>query len=125
VASIKVIQATETLPIAPHPIFTQGFVAPWSLSMGRGISNGWSRDDRVRACYQHWRLKWVMAERMTNQSLPRAVHLPEAKSADFISSALIEPSLNRGGDDSGNEWRFGFGRGGTARAGIGWSCVRP
>jgi hypothetical protein len=27
------------------------------------------REDRVRACYQHCALKWVMSERMTIQSV--------------------------------------------------------
>jgi predicted HTH transcriptional regulator len=52
------------------------------------------RDDRIRACYQHCALKWVMAERMTNQSLRERFHLPEAKSA--IVSQIISASIEAG-----------------------------
>lgn len=53
------------------------------------------RDDRVRACYQHCVLKWVMSERMTNQSLRERFHLPEGKSAvvSQVISAAIEGKL--------------------------------
>ena len=52
------------------------------------------RNDRVRACYQHCVLKWVMAERMTNQSLRERFHLPEAKSA--IVSQIIAAAIEAG-----------------------------
>jgi len=53
------------------------------------------REDRVRACYQHCALKWVMSERMTNQSLRERFHLPESKSAivSQVISAAIETGL--------------------------------
>jgi ATP-dependent DNA helicase RecG len=38
------------------------------------------RNDRVRACYQHCCLKYVMNQKMTNQSLRERFHLPEKKS---------------------------------------------
>jgi len=37
------------------------------------------KDDKVRACYQHCCLKWVMNERMTNQSLRERFNLSETK----------------------------------------------
>lgn len=53
------------------------------------------REDRVRACYQHCALKWVMAERMTNQSLRERFHLPERKGATVsqVIAATIEAGL--------------------------------
>jgi len=53
------------------------------------------RADRIRACYQHCALKWVMAERMTNQSLRDRFHLPESKSAvvSQMIAATIEAHL--------------------------------
>jgi len=45
------------------------------------------RADRVRACYQHCALKYVMSERMTNQSLRSRFGLPESKST--IASQAI------------------------------------
>lgn len=52
------------------------------------------RDDRVRACYQHSALKWVMSERMTNQSLRERFHMPESKSA--IISQIIAATIEAG-----------------------------
>jgi ATP-dependent DNA helicase RecG len=57
--------------------------------------DGMDREDRTRACYQHCALKWVMSERMTNQSLRERFHLPESKSAvvSQVISATIETGL--------------------------------
>ena len=52
------------------------------------------RADRVRACYQHCALKWVMTERMTNQSLRDRFHLPESKSA--VVSQMIAATTEAG-----------------------------
>jgi ATP-dependent DNA helicase RecG len=52
------------------------------------------RDDRVRACYQHCALKWVMKQRMTNQSLRERFHLPENKSA--VVSQVIAAAIDAG-----------------------------
>ena len=52
------------------------------------------RNDRVRACYQHCALKWVMSEPMTNQSLRERFHLPESKSA--IASQIIALATEAG-----------------------------
>jgi ATP-dependent DNA helicase RecG len=45
------------------------------------------RAERVRACYQHCCLKYVMDERMNNQSLRKRFHLPESKIA-IVSQAI-------------------------------------
>ena len=48
--------------------------------------------DRIRACYQHCCLRYVMNERMTNQSLRERFHLPERKSPHIsqVIAATIE-----------------------------------
>ena len=51
------------------------------------------REDRVRACYQHCALKWVMSQKMTNQSLRERFRLPEKKSA--IVSQIIAATMER------------------------------
>ena len=53
-----------------------------------------NREDRVRACYQHSALKWVMSERMTNQSLRERFHLSESKAA--IASQVIAATIESG-----------------------------
>ena len=52
------------------------------------------REARIRACYQHCALKWVMPEYMTNQSLRQRFHLPESKSA--VVSQVISASIENG-----------------------------
>jgi ATP-dependent DNA helicase RecG len=52
------------------------------------------RDDRVRACYQHCVLKWVLAEHMTNQSLRERFGLAESRAA--IASQIIAATIEVG-----------------------------
>jgi predicted HTH transcriptional regulator len=53
------------------------------------------RNNRVRACYQHCALKWVMSERMTNQTLRERFRLGEEKAAvtSQVIAATIEANL--------------------------------
>ena len=59
----------------------------------RGFSE-MDREDRLRACYQHCALRWVMSERMTNQSLRERFRLPTSKSA--IVSQIISATIKAG-----------------------------
>ena len=45
------------------------------------------RNDRIRACYQHCCLCYVLSRKMTNQSLRERFKLPESK-AESISRAI-------------------------------------
>jgi ATP-dependent DNA helicase RecG len=66
------------------------------------------REDRIRACYQHSALKWVMSERMTNQSLRARFHLPESKSAivSQVIAATIESGLIKADEKVGGSRKF-------------------
>ena len=66
------------------------------------------RDDRIRACYQHCSLKWVMSERMTNQTLRARFHLPEAKAATVsqVISAALEAGVVKLDEKAGGSRRF-------------------
>jgi ATP-dependent DNA helicase RecG len=66
------------------------------------------RDDRIRACYQHCALKWVMSERMTNQSLRDRFHLQESKAAIIsqIIAATIETGLIKPDERVGSSRKF-------------------
>lgn len=62
------------------------------------------RNDRVRASYQHCVLRYVMSERMTNQSLRERFGLSENQSATAsqiinatIEAGLIKPDESVGG----------------------------
>jgi ATP-dependent DNA helicase RecG len=52
------------------------------------------RSDKIRACYQHCCLKYVMNEKMTNQSLRERFKLSESK-ADQVSR-IIRETVNAG-----------------------------
>jgi predicted HTH transcriptional regulator len=66
------------------------------------------RDDRVRACYQHCALKWVVSERMTNQTLRDRFGLPEGKSAlvSQVIAATIESGLVKADEAVGGSRKF-------------------
>lgn len=50
--------------------------------------------DRIRACYQHCVLRWVMNQKMTNQSLRERFNLPESKSETI--SRIIANAIEQG-----------------------------
>ena len=76
----KVVQAAEGFQL-PAPEFRVDSVRTTSVLHGPRAFADMSRDDRIRACYQHSCLRYVMNERMTNQSLRERFRVPEAKSA--------------------------------------------
>jgi ATP-dependent DNA helicase RecG len=89
----KVIQAVEMSQL-PAPDFRGGHQRTIVIVHGPKHFEDMDRDDRIRACYQHCALKWVMSERMTNTSLRERFHLPESKSA--IISQIISASIEAG-----------------------------
>jgi ATP-dependent DNA helicase RecG len=66
------------------------------------------RDDRVRACYQHCALKWVISERMTNQSLRERFGQPVSKAAitSQVIAATIEAGLIKADEAVGGSRKF-------------------
>jgi ATP-dependent DNA helicase RecG len=50
------------------------------------------RNDRIRACYQHCALKWVLREPMNNQTLRERFGLPDGKQA--VVSQIIKDALD-------------------------------
>lgn len=65
-------------------------------------------NDRVQACYQHSSLKWVMAQRMTNQSLRERFHLGEDKAATAsqVIAVTIEAGLIKADESVGGARKF-------------------
>lgn len=92
----RVVQAAELYQL-PAPDFRAAHRRTVVTIYGPRPFEDMDRDDRVRACYQHCALKWVMSERMTNQSLRERFHLPEGKSAvvSQVIAATIEGKLIR------------------------------
>lgn len=89
----RVVHAAEMLQL-PAPDFRAAHRRTVVTIVGPKGFDAMDREDRVRACYQHCALRWVMSERMTNQSLRERFHLPESKSA--IVSQVIAAAIETG-----------------------------
>ena len=103
----RVIRAAEIYQL-PAPDFRSGYQRTLAIIYGPKPFEQMDRDDRVRACYQHAALKWVMSERMTNQSLRERFHLPESKAAivSQIISATIEMGLVKPDESVGSSRKY-------------------
>jgi predicted HTH transcriptional regulator len=99
----RVIQAAEVFQL-PAPDFRAGHRRTSVVIYGPRDFEGMHREDRVRACYQHCALKWVLSERMTNESLRKRFSLPVARRASVsqviaatVDAGLIKPDDRVGG----------------------------
>ena len=99
----RVVQAAEVYQL-PAPDFRSIFRRTSVTIFGPRLFERMDRNDRVRACYQHGALKWVMAQHMTNQSLRDRFLLSEDKAAiasqviaATIEAGLIKPDQSVGG----------------------------
>jgi ATP-dependent DNA helicase RecG len=89
----KVVNAAEVYQL-PAPDFRVGYHRTSVIVFGPRSFEDMGRDDRVRACYQHCCLRWVMNDRMTNQSLRARFNLAERKSA--VVSQIIAATVDAG-----------------------------
>lgn len=85
------VQAAEAFRL-PAPDFRSNFRRTSAIIYGSKPFDEMDRNDRVRACYQHCALKWVMLQPMTNQSLRARFHLGEDKAA--IASQVIAATVD-------------------------------
>jgi ATP-dependent DNA helicase RecG len=82
----RVVQTVEAYQL-PAPSFVSDGMRTQVTIFGPKKVEDMDRADRVRACYQHCCLKYVMSERMTNQSLRLRFGLAVAKTA-IVSQAI-------------------------------------
>jgi len=103
----KVVNAAEMYQL-PAPDFQSAHRRTLVVIYGPKDFEDMGREDRIRSCYQHCVLKWVMSERMTNQSLRERFHLPEAKSASVsqVIAATIEAGLVKPDEKMGGSKKF-------------------
>lgn len=103
----RVVQAAEVFQL-PAPDFHSGFRRTSVRLYGLRPFEQMDRNDRVRACYQHCALRWVMSERMTNQSLRERFRLGEDKAAvtSQVISATIEAGLIKPDESVGSSRKF-------------------
>jgi ATP-dependent DNA helicase RecG len=89
----KVVTAAEVRQL-PAPRFESDDHRTISTLFAHREFSSMSRTDRIRACYQHCALKYVMNERMTNQSLRARFGLPD--SANTTASNVISQTREAG-----------------------------
>ncbi|MBI4748952.1 MAG: putative DNA binding domain-containing protein [Acidobacteria bacterium] len=89
----RVIQTAEVYQL-PAPDFRSGYHRTSVVLFAPTSFENMDRNDRVRACYQHCCLRYVMHQRMTNQSLRTRFKLVESKSA--LVSQTIAAALDAG-----------------------------
>ena len=99
----RVIQEVESFQLPP-PDFRTVYERTLVRIFGHKEFNQMTSSERVRACYQHCALKWVMSAHMTNQSLRKRFGVPDSKSAivsqvisTTIEEGLIKPDHRNGG----------------------------
>jgi ATP-dependent DNA helicase RecG len=103
----RVIQFSEVLQLAA-PDFRAGYQSTTVVISGPKTFEEMSRDDRVRACYQHSVLRYVRSEQMTNQTLRERFKLPESKSGlvSQIISATVDADLIKQDTKAGGSRKF-------------------
>lgn len=89
----RVITAVELFQL-PAPDFRVAYKRTVVVLYGHKPFDEMGRDDRVRSCYQHCALRWVMSEHLTNQSLRKRFGLGEDKAA--IASQIISAAVDAG-----------------------------
>jgi ATP-dependent DNA helicase RecG len=103
----RVVQQAEFYQL-PAPDFRAGHRGTIVTVFGPKHFDEMDRDDRVRACYQHCALKWVISERMTNQSLRERFGQPVSKAAitSQVIAATIEAGLIKADEAVGGSRKF-------------------
>jgi ATP-dependent DNA helicase RecG len=89
----KVVRAAEEFHL-PAPEFRVDSVRTTCILHGPRSFGDMSREDRIRACYQHCCLRYVTNLPMTNQSLRERFSIPEDKSSAV--SHVITAALGAG-----------------------------
>jgi ATP-dependent DNA helicase RecG len=87
----------------PAPVFRAGFRRTEAILYGPKPFEEMDREARVRACYQHCALQYVLHRQMTNQSLRERFKLPERKSAAVtrVIAATVEHGLVKLDEEAG------------------------
>lgn len=89
----KVIQAVEAYQL-PAPDFRSGFRRTEAVLLAPQPFDEMGRIDRIRACYQHCCLRYVLHQKMTNQTLRERFKLSEDK--NVLVSQIIAATVDAG-----------------------------
>ena len=86
----KVVDSAEFYQL-PAPDFRVGEKHTTAVLFAHKDFDDMDRKDRVRACYQHCCLRWVMNDKMTNQGLRKRFDLPDSKAE--VASRIIQDTI--------------------------------
>lgn len=89
----RVVSTIEAYQL-PAPLFHETLDRTVVVVLGPRPFTDMAREDRIRACFQHCALQWVLRRSMTNQSLRERFGLSEGQSA--IASQIISQTIERG-----------------------------
>jgi len=89
----RVVEAAELLQL-PAPDFLTSFKSTIAVIYGSKPFRDMDRNDRVRACFQHCVLQWVLRKQMTNKSLRKRFGVSE-RSGNTISQ-IITTAVEQG-----------------------------
>lgn len=103
----RVVHAAEVFQL-PAPDFHVAHKRTSITIYGPKPVEEMDRSDRTRACYQHCALKWVMGERMTNQTLRDRFRLTEDKASTVsqIIAQTIEANLIKQDESVGTSRKY-------------------
>lgn len=103
----RVVALAETYQL-PAPDFRAAHRRTVATIYGQKPFDEMDREGRVRACYQHCALKYVLSERMTNQTLRERFGLAEAKNATVsqVIAATVEAGFIKPDATTGESRRY-------------------
>lgn len=87
----RVIASAEMYQL-PAPYFGVGEKRTLAVMYAHKTFEEMDSEEKVRACFQHCALRWVMNEKMTNGTLRERFNLPESKS-ETVSRIIGEAML--------------------------------
>lgn len=103
----KVVDAAEVFQL-PAPEFRSDDVRTTCILFGHQQFSEMTREDRIRACYQHCVLRFITNATMTNESLRKRFGLPDQR-AETVSRILrdtVDGGLIRPQDEGNRSRRF-------------------
>lgn len=103
----RVIEAAEILQL-PAPEFLAEYKRTLAIIHGPRKFRDMGGSDRVRACYQHCVLQWVLRKQMTNQSLRMRFGVSEGSSNTIsqIIAAAVEQGLIKNDSSAPDSKRY-------------------
>jgi ATP-dependent DNA helicase RecG len=103
----RVVVAAETYQL-PAPDFRADLNRTTIVIHGNRNFEDMTKEERVRACYQHCVLKFVMSEKMSNESLRTRFGLPASKASSVsqVISATADAGFIRPDERVGMSKKF-------------------